>query len=70
MPAFDAVIENSTNTLHLELVRASVVAGNDSHIGLENKNFYIKKDRFNLILRSQQNQGFISCVSWILDHFW
>ena len=44
MPAFDAVIENSTNTLHLELVRASVVAGNNSHIGLENKNFYIKKD--------------------------
>ena len=45
MPGFDAVIENSTNTLHLELVRASVVAGNDSHIGLENKNFHIKKDR-------------------------
>ena len=45
MPAFDAVIENSTNTLHLELVRASVVAGNGLHIGLENKNFYIKKDR-------------------------
>jgi hypothetical protein len=38
MPAVDAVIENSTNTLHLELVWAKVVAGNDLHIGLENKN--------------------------------